>query len=144
MVFRFEAPVLEGRRVRLEPLDHRHVAALAVAASQSQSQESYGYTVVPVSADEMADYVNELRGLATPLPPHPRQTLEGVGIAVARNDAQDVPAWSPQSAAFQPAADLDGTEPDQSRRLRLDIVSLDVQVVPSPVIHRLHRQDQPG
>ena len=49
--------------MRLEPLDHRHVAALAIAASQSQ--ESYGYTVVPVTADEVADYVNQLGGLAT-------------------------------------------------------------------------------
>jgi RimJ/RimL family protein N-acetyltransferase len=62
MGFRFEAPVLEGRRVRLEPLGPRHVAALAVAASQSQ--ESYGYTVVPVTVDEVADYVDQLGGLA--------------------------------------------------------------------------------
>lgn len=62
MSFRFEAPVLEGWRVRLEALDHRHVAALADAASQSQ--ESYAYTAVPVTVDEVANYVNELGGLA--------------------------------------------------------------------------------
>ena len=62
MSFRFEAPVLEGQRVRLEPLDHRHTAGLAMAASQSH--ESYAYTAVPVTAYEVADYVDQLRGLA--------------------------------------------------------------------------------
>nr|WP_211244248.1 GNAT family protein [Actinospica robiniae] len=48
--------------MRLEPLDRRHVAALAIAASESQ--ESYEYTEVPFTANEVADYVNQLRGLA--------------------------------------------------------------------------------
>lgn len=52
-----EGPILEGRFVRLEPLDRRHAADLAAAASQSR--ESYAYTWVPTTADEAADYIDQ-------------------------------------------------------------------------------------
>jgi RimJ/RimL family protein N-acetyltransferase len=45
----FEAPLLEGALVRLEPLDHRHAAALAAAAEEDRS--SYALTWVPTAAD---------------------------------------------------------------------------------------------
>jgi N-acetyltransferase len=48
------APTLEGRVVRLEPLDHRHGTDLAVACEEDRS--SYGYTWVP-RADEVEDYI---------------------------------------------------------------------------------------
>lgn len=57
MSFLLEGPVLEGRFVRLEPLDHRHAAGLAEAASQSR--DSYGYTWVPATLQEAADYVEQ-------------------------------------------------------------------------------------
>ncbi|WP_250034942.1 GNAT family N-acetyltransferase [Paractinoplanes maris] len=43
------APVLEGARVRLEPLDHRHAPDLAAAAEEDRS--SYSLTWVPTAAE---------------------------------------------------------------------------------------------
>ncbi|WP_129843447.1 GNAT family protein [Streptomyces sp. RFCAC02] len=51
----FRGPVLEGERVRLEPLAHRHTAGLAAAAEEDRS--SYGFTWVP-TADGAAAYVD--------------------------------------------------------------------------------------
>ena len=50
-----KAPVLAGELVRLEPLDHRHVAELAVAAEENRG--SYDFTWVP-RADEVQAYVD--------------------------------------------------------------------------------------
>jgi RimJ/RimL family protein N-acetyltransferase len=50
-----EAPVLEGKHVRLEPLDHGHVAALA-AASAGET-ELYRWSPVPQGEAEAAQYV---------------------------------------------------------------------------------------
>ena len=61
MSFHLEGPVLEGQRARLEPLDHRHTEDLAAAASQSR--ESYEYTWVPSTVDEVTKYVDELHAL---------------------------------------------------------------------------------
>lgn len=54
---RLDGPLLEGRFVRLEPLDHHHAAGLAAAASQSR--DSYGYTWVPATTREAADYIEQ-------------------------------------------------------------------------------------
>ena len=62
MDFHLEGPVLEGRFVRLEPLDHRHVADLATAASQSR--RSYAYTWVPSTAATVANYVDRQQAVA--------------------------------------------------------------------------------
>ncbi|MBR7832244.1 GNAT family N-acetyltransferase [Actinospica durhamensis] len=56
MDFHLEGPVLEGRFVRLEPLDQHHAAGLAAAA---QSRDSYGYTWVPSTLEEAVDYVEQ-------------------------------------------------------------------------------------
>lgn len=48
MGFTLEGPVLDGTLVRLEPLDHRHAADLAVAAEEDRS--SYRFTWVPTAA----------------------------------------------------------------------------------------------
>jgi N-acetyltransferase len=48
-------PVLEGDRVRLEPLTPRHAADLAVAAEEDRS--TYAFTTVP-RADEVGAYVH--------------------------------------------------------------------------------------
>lgn len=55
MSFHLEGPVLEGALVRLEPLEHRHAAELAVAAEEDRG--TYAYTWVP-RADEVGDYVD--------------------------------------------------------------------------------------
>jgi RimJ/RimL family protein N-acetyltransferase len=57
MSFHLEGPALEGRLVRLEPLEHRHVRDLAAAASQQR--DSYGYTWVPATPEHAASYVDE-------------------------------------------------------------------------------------
>ncbi|MFI6486537.1 GNAT family N-acetyltransferase [Streptomyces sp. NPDC050564] len=55
MTFKLEGPVLEGALVRLEPLDHRHAADLAVAAEVNRG--SYEFTWVP-RADEVGQYID--------------------------------------------------------------------------------------
>ncbi|WP_416982859.1 GNAT family N-acetyltransferase [Streptomyces sp. T028] len=47
--------VLEGSLVRLEPLEHRHAAGLAVAAAENR--ETYGFTEVP-RGDGVAAYID--------------------------------------------------------------------------------------
>ena len=61
MTFQLEGPVLEGEFVRLEPLDHRHAADLALAAEQDRG--SYGYTWVP-RATEVGNYIDAQLGRA--------------------------------------------------------------------------------
>ncbi|ADI12529.1 acetyltransferase [Streptomyces bingchenggensis BCW-1] len=55
MGFILEGPVLEGGLVRLEPLEHRHAADLAVAADEDRS--SYRFTWVPTAA-EVEGYID--------------------------------------------------------------------------------------
>ena len=55
MGFELRGPVLEGTLVRLEPLDHRHAADLAVAAEEDRG--SYGFTWVPTAA-EVGGYID--------------------------------------------------------------------------------------
>ncbi|MET9623808.1 GNAT family protein [Streptomyces sp. NPDC006464] len=61
MGFTLEGPVLEGALVRLEPLDHRHTAGLAVAAEEDR--HAYGFTWVP-PAGEVGQYVEAQLGRA--------------------------------------------------------------------------------
>lgn len=55
MTFTLDGPVLNGTLVRLEPLEHRHAADLAVAAEEDRS--SYGHTWVP-TADGVGAYID--------------------------------------------------------------------------------------
>ncbi|MFF3334742.1 GNAT family N-acetyltransferase [Streptomyces sp. NPDC002888] len=55
MSYKLEGPVLEGALVRLEPLEHRHAADLAVAAEENRG--TYEFTWVP-RADEVAAYID--------------------------------------------------------------------------------------
>jgi N-acetyltransferase len=48
-------PVLQGRHIRLEPLDHRHVPGLAAASAGDK--ELYRWSPVPQGEDEAAKYV---------------------------------------------------------------------------------------
>lgn len=54
MSFRLEGPALEGALVRLEPLERRHAADLAVAAEEDRS--AYHFTWVPC-ATEVEAYI---------------------------------------------------------------------------------------
>lgn len=51
-----DGPVLQGDRVRLEPLAHTHAADLAAAAEEGRDR--YGFTWVP-RADEVGDYIDQ-------------------------------------------------------------------------------------
>ncbi len=55
---RLEAPTLEGRHVRLEPLQSDHAPALLAAAARDRS--SYGFTAVPADLPAMQAYVDAL------------------------------------------------------------------------------------
>ncbi|MEV1069236.1 GNAT family protein [Streptomyces sp. NPDC050263] len=55
MSFELRGPVLEGALVRLEPLEHRHAAELAVAAEENRG--TYDFTWVP-RADEVGEYID--------------------------------------------------------------------------------------
>ncbi|MEO3809709.1 GNAT family protein [Sphaerisporangium sp. B11E5] len=55
MAYRLDAPLLEGTVVRLEPLDHRHAADLAVAAEEGR--EGFAFTWVP-RAHEVKEYID--------------------------------------------------------------------------------------
>jgi RimJ/RimL family protein N-acetyltransferase len=50
------APVLEGARVRLEPLARSHLDALVAAAGDSR--ESFPWSAVPLGVREMSEYVD--------------------------------------------------------------------------------------
>ncbi|MCW2141675.1 hypothetical protein [Actinoplanes cyaneus] len=52
---KLDAPVLDGRLVRLEPLERRHAADLAIAAEENR--DSYRFTWVPRS-EEVDDYLD--------------------------------------------------------------------------------------
>jgi RimJ/RimL family protein N-acetyltransferase len=52
---RTESPVLQGKHVRLEPLEHRHVDGLAAAAGSGA--ELYQWSPVPSDKDEATTYV---------------------------------------------------------------------------------------
>ncbi|MFB7860971.1 MULTISPECIES: GNAT family N-acetyltransferase [unclassified Streptomyces] len=61
MTFTFKGPVLDGDLVRLEPLDHRHAADLAVAVAEDRG--TYAYTWVPTAA-EVGAYIDTQHGRA--------------------------------------------------------------------------------
>ncbi|MDX2762410.1 GNAT family N-acetyltransferase [Streptomyces europaeiscabiei] len=91
MSFRFEGAVLEGTRVRLEPLDHRHAADLAVAAEEDRG--SYRFTWVP-RATEVEAYVDAqlTRAADGQLVPY-AQIDRGSGRAVGATGFLDPRLW---------------------------------------------------
>jgi RimJ/RimL family protein N-acetyltransferase len=86
-----EAPVLAGRLVRLEPLEHRHTAELAVAAEENRG--SYAFTWVP-RADEVEAYVDAQLGRAATgmLAPY-AQVSTGTGKAVGVTAYWEPRSW---------------------------------------------------
>ncbi|WP_330300183.1 GNAT family N-acetyltransferase [Streptomyces sp. NBC_00503] len=91
MGFTLEGPVLEGARVRLEPLEHRHAADLAVAAAGDRT--SFGFTWVPTAA-EVEGYVDAqlARAAAGKLAPY-AQVERATGRAVGATAFWDPRPW---------------------------------------------------
>ena len=89
--FKLEGPVLEGELVRLEPLDHRHTADLAVAAEENRG--TYAFTWVP-RADEVAAYVDAqlARAAAGLLAPY-AQVSRATGRAVGATSFWEPRSW---------------------------------------------------
>jgi N-acetyltransferase len=86
-----DAPVLDGRLVRLEPLAKRHAADLAVAAEENRS--SFRYTWVPTAA-EVDGYLDAqlARAEAGVLKPY-AQILKKTGRAVGATGLWDPRPW---------------------------------------------------
>ncbi|MFF5188267.1 GNAT family N-acetyltransferase [Streptomyces sp. NPDC000345] len=86
-----EGAVLEGALVRLEPLEHRHAADLAVAAEEDR--ETYGYTQVP-AADEIGGYIDDkLAGAASGLVTAYAQVSPATGRAVGVTGYCEPRSW---------------------------------------------------
>jgi RimJ/RimL family protein N-acetyltransferase len=86
-----EGPLLEGELVRLEPLEHRHAADLAVAAEEDR--DTYEFTWVPRS-DEVDAYVDaQLARAATGrLAPYAQVSL-ATGRAVGATSYWEPRCW---------------------------------------------------
>jgi len=89
--FKLEGPVLEGALVRLEPLERRHAAELAVAAEEQRG--TYAFTWVP-RADEVGDYIEaQLERAATGrLAPYAQVSL-ATGRAVGATSYWEPRCW---------------------------------------------------
>jgi RimJ/RimL family protein N-acetyltransferase len=84
-------PVLDGALVRLEPLEHRHAADLAVAVEEDRS--SYGFTWVPRAAQVEAYIDAQLaRAAAGKLAPY-AQVAKASGRAVGATAYWDPRLW---------------------------------------------------
>ena len=91
MTFILQAPVLEGSLVRLEPLEHRHAAELAVAAEEDRG--TYAFTWVPRAQDAEAYIDDALARAATGrLAPYAQISL-ATGRAVGATAYLDPRSW---------------------------------------------------
>jgi RimJ/RimL family protein N-acetyltransferase len=87
-----ETVVLEGRAVRLEPLDRGHIEGLAAAAAEDRS--TYRYTWVPDGLEGTATYVTEalaLHAAGEQLPFAIRSKLTGEVLGATR--FLDIACW---------------------------------------------------
>jgi RimJ/RimL family protein N-acetyltransferase len=91
MGFQLDGPELEGALVRLEPLEYRHAADLAVAVAGDRS--SFGFTWVP-TADEVQEYIAAQLGRAATgqLAPY-AQIAKATGRAVGVTAYWDPRLW---------------------------------------------------
>ncbi len=88
---KLDAPVLDGRLVRLEPLERRHAVDLAIAAEENR--DAYRFTWVPRS-EEVDDYLDQqfARVEAGVLKPY-AQILKTTGKAVGVTAFWDPRPW---------------------------------------------------
>jgi len=102
-----ESTILQGRHVRLEPLDHRHVEGL-VAASAAESS-LYQWSPVPQNRDEAVNYVTTAlawRDAGTAVPFAVVRQADGVVIGSTRFFHLERWAWPPGHPAHgRPFAD---------------------------------------
>ena len=91
MGFVLEGPVLEGQRVRLEPLSPEHAEDLAIAGEQDR--KTYDFTWVP-KATEVAGYIDAqlARSAAGKLAPY-AQIDKSTGRAVGSTSYWDPRLW---------------------------------------------------
>ncbi|WNM35257.1 GNAT family protein [Streptomyces sp. Li-HN-5-11] len=91
MTFTLQAPVLEGTLVRLEPLEHRHAAELAMAAEEDR--DTYAFTWVP-RAQEAEAYIDAAfaRAAAGRLAPYAQISL-ATGRAVGVTAYLEPRSW---------------------------------------------------
>jgi RimJ/RimL family protein N-acetyltransferase len=91
LAVKLEGPVLEGALVRLEPLERRHAADLAVAAEEDR--DTYAFTWVP-RADEVGAYIDAQLGRAAAgrLAPYAQISL-ATGRAVGATAYWDPRSW---------------------------------------------------
>ncbi|CCK29909.1 acetyltransferase [Streptomyces davaonensis JCM 4913] len=91
MSFRLTGPVLEGALVRLEPLERRHAAGLALAAEENR--DSYAFTWVPTAA-EVEGYVDAqlARAAAGSLAPY-AQISSATGRVVGTTSYWEPRSW---------------------------------------------------
>jgi RimJ/RimL family protein N-acetyltransferase len=91
VTFELRGPVLVGDLVRLEPLEQRHAADLAVAAEEDR--DTYAFTWVP-RADEVAAYIDaQLARAATGrLAPYAQVSL-ATGRAVGATSYWEPRSW---------------------------------------------------
>ena len=91
MGFVLEGPVLEGERVRLEPLSPEHAEDLAIAGEQDRT--TYDFTWVP-TATEVAGYIHAQLGrkAAGKLAPY-AQIDKATGRAVGSTSYWDPRLW---------------------------------------------------
>ncbi|MFC9491732.1 GNAT family N-acetyltransferase [Streptomyces hydrogenans] len=93
MGFAYEAPVLDGTRVRLEPLEHRHAPDLAAAAEEDR--DAYRFTWVP-GAHEVEAYVDAQLGRRADGKVAPyAQVDRATGRAVGATAFLDPRPWPP-------------------------------------------------
>ncbi|MDV9170128.1 GNAT family protein [Streptomyces sp. W16] len=91
MGFELKTPVLTGELVRLEPLDHRHAADLAVAAEEDRG--SYAFTWVP-RADQVGEYIEaQLARAATGMLAPYAQISTATGRAVGATAYWEPRCW---------------------------------------------------
>jgi len=91
--------VLSGRYVRLEPLEERHVQALAAAAAASRT--TYRFSVVPEGVDATRGYVAEAltaRSAGSQLPFATVRRDDGVVVGTTRFQDLEPWVWPPGSA----------------------------------------------
>jgi RimJ/RimL family protein N-acetyltransferase len=84
---------LTGRLVRLEPLQHDHVADLVAAASESR--DTYGYSVVPAGDAATAEYVADAIANPDQLPFAIRRLADERIVGSTRFSAMTPWQWPP-------------------------------------------------
>jgi RimJ/RimL family protein N-acetyltransferase len=91
VTFELRGPVLAGDLVRLEPLEQRHAADLAVAAEEDR--DTYAFTWVP-RADEVAAYIDAqlARAVTGRLAPYAQVSL-ATGRAVGATSYWEPRSW---------------------------------------------------